>query len=124
MQNINLSTHQHAEILARQLIPNDDFEDPFWVIGARRLTAAIISDMDKKQGDTWGFPQLQERANAVLADADTLKRIVQSEDPEAITLISGYPDSLTAKSICATMLAHLNRHLNSVGYRGTTRHAD
>lgn len=124
MQNINLSTRHHAESLARQLIPNDDSEDPFWVIGARRLTAAIISDMDKKQGDTWGFPQLQERANAVLADADTLKRIVQSEVPEAITLISGYPDSLTAKSFCATMLVHLNRRFNSVDHRGSSRHAD
>lgn len=123
MQNINLSTQQHAEILAQQLIPNNG-EDPFWVIGARRLTAAIISDMDKKQGETWGFPQLQERANAVLADADTLKRIVQSEDPEAITLISGYPDSVTAKSICITMLAHLNRRFNSVDHRGATRYAD
>ena len=106
----DIRTRLHAESLAKTLIPTPD-KDPVWAQGAQGLLTAVISEVQSKHGEQWGFFRLAEACSRALADYDSLVQTVMNESPMAKSFLMG-KDSKTTASYLAQMAANLSDVVN------------
>ena len=106
----DIRTRLHAESLAKTLIPTPD-KDPIWAQGAQGLLTAIISEVQSKYGEAWGFFRLAQACSIALSDYDSLVQTVMSESPLARSFLMG-KDSKTTASYLAQMASNLSDAVN------------
>ncbi|MDA8153616.1 MAG: type IV secretion system DNA-binding domain-containing protein [Acidithiobacillus sp.] len=106
----DIRTRLHAESLAKTLIPTPD-KDPIWAQGAQGLLTAVISEVQSKYGEAWGFFRLAEACARALSDYDSLVQTVMNESPMAKSFLMG-KDSRTTASYLAQMAANLSDVVN------------
>ena len=106
----DIRTRLHAESLAKTLIPTPE-KDPIWAQGAQGLLTAIISEVQGKYGESWGFFWLAEACARALSDYDSLVQTVMSESPLARSFLMG-KDSKTTASYLAQMASNLSDVVN------------
>ena len=106
----DIRTRLHAESLAKTLIPTPD-KDPIWAQGAQGLLTAIISEVQSKYRESWGFFRLAEACARALSDYDSLVQTVMSESPLARSFLMG-KDSKTTASYLAQMASNLSDVVN------------
>lgn len=106
----DIRTRLHAESLAKTLIPTPD-KDPIWAQGAQGLLTAVISEVQSKYGELWGFFRLAEACARALSDYDSLVQTVMNESPMAKSFLMG-KDSRTTASYLAQMAANLSDVVN------------
>lgn len=106
----DIRTRLHAESLAKTLIPTPE-KDPIWAQGAQGLLTAIISEVQGKYGESWGFFRLAEACARALSDYDSLVQTVMSESPLARSFLMG-KDSKTTASYLAQMASNLSDVVN------------
>lgn len=106
----DIRTRLHAESLAKTLIPTPD-KDPIWAQGAQGLLTAIISEVQSKYQESWGFFRLAEACSVALSDYDSLVQTVMSESPLARSFLMG-KDSKTTASYLAQMASNLSDVVN------------
>ena len=106
----DIRTRLHAESLAKTLIPTPD-KDPVWAQGAQGLLTAIISEVQSKYGEKWGFYRLAQACSVALSDYDSLVQTVMRESPLARSFLMG-KDSKTTASYLAQMASNLSDVVN------------
>ncbi|OCB03743.1 hypothetical protein BBC27_06570, partial [Acidithiobacillus ferrivorans] len=106
----DIRTRLHAESLAKTLIPTPD-KDPIWAQGAQGLLTAIISEVQSKYGENWGFFRLAQACSVALSDYDSLVQTVMNESPLARSFLMG-KDSKTTASYLAEMASNLSDVVN------------
>ena len=106
----DIRTRLHAESLAKTLIPTPD-KDPIWAQGAQGLLTAIISEVQSKYGEAWGFFRLAQACSVALSDYDSLVNTVMNESPLARSFLMG-KDSKTTASYLAQMASNLSDVVN------------
>ena len=106
----DIRTRLHAESLAKTLIPTPE-KDPIWAQGAQGLLTAVISEVQSKYGEAWGFFRLAEACARALSDYDSLVQTVMNESPMAKSFLMG-KDSKTTASYLAQMAANLSDVVN------------
>ena len=106
----DIRTRLHAESLAKTLIPTPE-KDPIWAQGAQGLLTAIISEVQSKYGESWGFFRLAQACSVALSDYDSLVSTVMSESPLARSFLMG-KDSKTTASYLAQMASNLSDVVN------------
>ncbi|MBE7566833.1 type IV secretion system DNA-binding domain-containing protein [Acidithiobacillus sp. HP-11] len=106
----DIRTRLHAESLAKTLIPTPD-RDPIWAQGAQGLLTAIISEVQSKYGEKWGFYRLAQACSMALSDYDSLVNTVMNESPLARSFLMG-KDSKTTASYLAQMASNLSDIIN------------
>ena len=106
----DIRTRLHAESLSKTLIPTPD-KDPIWAQGAQGLLTAVISEVQSKYGEAWGFFRLAEACSRALSDYDSLVQTVMAESPMAKSFLMG-KDSRTTASYLAQMAANLSDVVN------------
>lgn len=106
----DIRTRLHAESLAKTLIPTPE-RDPIWAQGAQGLLTAIISEVQSKYGEAWGFFRLAQACSVALSDYDSLVQTVMSESPLARSFLMG-KDSKTTASYLAQMASNLSDVVN------------
>lgn len=106
----DIRTRLHAESLAKTLIPTPE-KDPIWAQGAQGLLTAVISEVQSKYGEAWGFFRLAEACSRALSDYDSLVQTVMAESPMAKSFLMG-KDSKTTASYLAQMAANLSDVVN------------
>ena len=106
----DIQTWPHAESLAKTLIPTPD-KDPIWAQGAQGLLTAIISGVQGKNKEKWGFFRLAQACSVALSDYDSLVQTVMSESPLARSFLMG-KDSKTTASYLAQMASNLSDVVN------------
>ena len=106
----DIRTRLHAESLAKTLIPTPE-KDPIWAQGAQGLLTAIISEVQSKYGEAWGFFRLAEACSRALSDYDSLVQTVMNESPLARSFLMG-KDSKTTASYLAQMASNLSDVVN------------
>lgn len=106
----DIRTRLHAESLAKTLIPTPE-KDPIWAQGAQGLLTAIISEVQGKYGEAWGFFRLAEACSRALSDYDSLVQTVMNESPLARSFLMG-KDSKTTASYLAQMASNLSDIVN------------
>ena len=106
----DIRTRLHAESLAKTLIPTPD-KDPIWAQGAQGLLTAIISEVQGKYGENWGFFRLAQACSIALSDYDSLVQTVMTESPLARSFLMG-KDSKTTASYLAQMASNLSDVVN------------
>lgn len=106
----DIRTRLHAESLAKTLIPTPE-KDPIWAQGAQGLLTAIISEVQSKYGENWGFFRLAQACSVALSSYDSLVQTVMNESPLARSFLMG-KDSKTTASYLAQMASNLNDVVN------------
>ena len=106
----DIRTRLHAESLAKTLIPTPD-KDPIWAQGAQGLLTAIISEVQSKYRESWGFFRLAQACSIALSDYDSLVQTVMTESPLARSFLMG-KDSKTTASYLAQMASNLSDVVN------------
>jgi hypothetical protein len=106
----DIRTRLHAESLAKTLIPTPE-KDPIWAQGAQGLLTAIISEVQSKYGESWGFFRLAQACSVALSDYDSLVNTVMNESPLARSFLMG-KDSKTTASYLAQMASNLSDVVN------------
>lgn len=106
----DIRTRLHAESLAKTLIPTPE-RDPIWAQGAQGLLTAIISEVQAKYGEKWGFYRLAQACSVALSDYDSLVQTVMQESPLARSFLMG-KDSKTTASYLAQMASNLSDVVN------------
>ncbi|MDA8377922.1 MAG: type IV secretion system DNA-binding domain-containing protein [Planctomycetia bacterium] len=106
----DIRTRLHAESLAKTLIPTPE-KDPIWAQGAQGLLTAIISEVQAKYGENWGFFRLAQACSVALSDYDSLVSTVMNESPLARSFLMG-KDSKTTASYLAQMASNLSDVVN------------
>lgn len=106
----DIRTRLHAESLAKTLIPTPE-KDPIWAQGAQGLLTAIISEVQSKYGENWGFFRLAQACSVALSDYDSLVQTVMNESPLARSFLMG-KDSKTTASYLAQMASNLSDVVN------------
>ena len=106
----DIRTRLHAESLAKTLIPTPE-KDPIWAQGAQGLLTAIISEVQSKYGENWGFFRLAQACSVALSDYDSLVETVMQESPLARSFLMG-KDSKTTASYLAQMASNLSDVVN------------
>lgn len=106
----DIRTRLHAESLAKTLIPTPE-KDPIWAQGAQGLLTAIISEVQGKYGENWGFFRLAQACSTALSDYDSLVQTVMNESPLARSFLMG-KDSKTTASYLAQMASNLSDVVN------------
>ncbi|MDA8151599.1 MAG: type IV secretion system DNA-binding domain-containing protein [Acidithiobacillus sp.] len=106
----DIRTRLHAESLAKTLIPTPE-KDPVWAQGAQGLLTAVISEVQSRYGEQWGFFRLAEACARALSDYDSLVQTVMNESPMAKSFLMG-KDSKTTASYLAQMAANLSDVVN------------
>ncbi|MBU2766405.1 type IV secretion system DNA-binding domain-containing protein, partial [Acidithiobacillus ferrivorans] len=106
----DIRTRLHAESLAKTLIPTPE-KDPIWAQGAQGLLTAIISEVQSKYRESWGFFRLAQACSIALSDYDSLVQTVMSESPLARSFLMG-KDSKTTASYLAQMASNLSDVVN------------
>ncbi|MHB1643415.1 MAG: type IV secretion system DNA-binding domain-containing protein [Acidithiobacillus sp.] len=106
----DIRTRLHAESLAKTLIPTPE-KDPIWAQGAQGLLTAIISEVQSKYGESWGFFRLAQACSVALSDYDSLVNTVMAESPLARSFLMG-KDSKTTASYLAQMASNLSDVVN------------
>ena len=86
----DVATHLDSQALCETLVPSSpDEKEPMWGNGARALLAGVINNVQRQQGQSWGFVALAQAMAATLVDYDLLKSIILEEDPAMIVLLGG-----------------------------------
>ncbi|MEI6351383.1 MAG: type IV secretion system DNA-binding domain-containing protein [Verrucomicrobiota bacterium] len=93
---------QDAAELATRFIP--DSKDPMWSAAAQQVFRAMLIELMKTQGSTWGWSEL---ATLVVSEATTLRDIVGRNVPEALSAVAD-AESKTTQSIAITMRSFLS----------------
>lgn len=106
----DIRTRLHAESLSKTLIPTPD-RDPIWAQGAQGLLTAVISEVQSRYGEQWGFFRLAEACARALSDYDSLVQTVMAESPMAKSFLLG-KDSKTTGSYLGQMAANLSDVVN------------
>ena len=87
----DILTHLDAHALTETLIPSAPGGDkePMWTNGARALLLGVITDVQRHNGQKWGFVALASAIANALSDFETLKNIITREDPTMLSLLGG-----------------------------------
>lgn len=107
----DIRTRLHAESLAKTLCPDPESGEKIWAQGAQGLLTAVISGVQRKHGEKWGFFQLARACSIALSDYDALVKTVMQESPLAKAFLMG-KDSKTTASYLAQMASGLSDVVN------------
>lgn len=106
----DIRTRLDSEALAQTLIPSQE-KDPIWSQGAQGLLTAIISQVQTKYGERWGYMHLAQECSMALSDYDFLVETVMRESPLAKSFLMG-KDSKTTASFLAQLASNLTNIIN------------
>ena len=107
----DIVTRLHAESLAKTLCPDPEKGEKIWAQGAQGLLTAVISGVQRKHKNNWGFHELAKACSMALSDYDYLVKTVMEESPLAKAFLMG-KDSKTTASYLAQMASGLSDVVN------------
>ena len=88
----DIRTKLEAGSLAETLIrepQGGSKSDPMWIQGSRALLTGLITDLQTRYGERWGFAHLASECSGTLASFERLKSMIMREAPMCVRLLGG-----------------------------------
>ena len=88
----DIRTKLEAGSLAETLIrepQGGSKSDPMWIQGSRALLTGLITDLQARYGERWGFAHLAAECSSTLASFEKLKAMIMREAPMCVRLLGG-----------------------------------
>lgn len=88
----DIRTKLEAGSLAETLIrepSGGSKSDPMWMQGSRALLTGLITDLQTRHGERWGFAHLAAECSSTLANFEKLKAMIMREAPMCVRLLGG-----------------------------------